>query len=218
MYEIFKSVLIIAFLLYSISESKGQGKINFGLGGKMTLLDFNKPFNGVSTYPMFGLTLHFDMRLKAKLHIKTSFELNTQTVKFPNERKISVVQFVLPISLSYETLRLNKWTLYTDVGGFINHFSDKLDIETGDYNSLGYAERILSSNLLQDKYHLNYGSRLGISIKRHFSNNQSLNFQIHYARSWNNSYSVYYEQRKYVVGNGIMSNIYKRNTFDFKTK
>jgi hypothetical protein len=213
--NLFKSVLIFAILIYSISESTGQNKTNFGIGGKLVVLDLNKSFNGVSPYPMFGLTLHFDIRLKAKFFIKSSIELNTQSVKFPNEREISVVQLALPLSLSYETLKLKKWTLFTDFGMLINHFGDKIDLESGDYYSLGYEDRILSSNLLQDKYHLNYGSRLGISIKRHFSNNQSLNLQIHYARSWNNSYSVYSEQKNYVVENGTTSNIYKRNTYDF---
>ena len=79
---------------------------------------------------------------------------------------------------------------------------------------MGYSYKLQSSNVDQDKFYLNYGFRLGFSIKKLLENKTNLNFAIQYVKSIRNTNSLFYEYRMPQEENGVTSHTFTRNTFD----
>lgn len=212
----FKISIISCVLLITFKWSlHGQEKINFGIGGKLEVLGFSSNYNNVSTSPLYGITFHVDAKIKSKLLLKSSVELNNVTVDFPHNVGVSNGQIAFPILVSYQAYENGSWSAFVEGGPYFNHFTSKIDIENGDYIYLGYSYKLQSSNVIQDKFYLNYGYRLGCSVKKQFVNKTSLNFGIHYVKSIRNTNSLYYEYRMPIDENGVTSHNYTRNTFDF---
>ncbi|MEZ4910730.1 MAG: outer membrane beta-barrel protein [Saprospiraceae bacterium] len=192
-----------------------QEKFNLGIGGKITVLDFSLNQGEVSVSPMYGLTFHTDVNIRSKIMLKSGFELNNVAVNFHHNVSASTSQIAIPILLSYQVYKKNSWSIFVEGGPYLNHSIGNINSENGDYYYLGYSYKLQSSNVNQDKFYLNYGLRLGISVKKQLEHKTSLNFAIHYVKSLRNTNSLYYEYRLPHEENGVTSHTFTRNTFDF---
>lgn len=214
MLKIKKSVICFLLIICFKWSLLSQGKFNIGIGGKLEIFDFSLKQGEVSASPMYGITFHTDVKVKPKIMLKSGFELNNVTVNFNHNVSASTSQIAIPILLSYQVYKNNSWLVFVEGGPNFNHFIDNINSENGDYYYLGYSYKLQSSNVDQDKFYLNYGFRLGFSIKKLLENKTNLNFAIQYVKSIRNTNSLFYEYRMPQEENGVTSHTFTRNTFD----
>ena len=180
--------------------SNGQKKVFYGIGARCQVINFIEIPDQTTQSPLMGITGHIDARLYPKLYAKLSAEFDLQWIVYPKSL-VSTSQLTLPLLISHDIFQMGKLTFQLDAGLFFNHFLNSVDLD--EKYAPEYEFKAISTDLNQNKYYLNYGSRIGLNIKKWTKGYNVLNLQIHYVRSIKNSYSIYAEYKTYSAENGM---------------
>lgn len=197
----YKFIFVFQLAIFFIPIlSNGQKKVFYGIGARSQVVNFiGNPDNSIQS-PLMGITGHVDVRLYPRLFAKLSAELGVQWIGY-SKNVVSASQLTIPLLISHNVLKSDKLVFQVEGGVFFTHFLNSVDVDYNIDNENIFKAK--STDLIQNKYYLNYGSRLGLNLKKKTKSNNELNFQIHYARSIRNSYSIHAEYKTFSAENGI---------------
>lgn len=187
--------------IFLFSSIQAQSPYYLGAGIHSGVL----PMGSTPSFSEIGIATGFHglvtYRVNDNISIQSGMFFSSQRLTFLNDFNIDISQLIqlnIPLIFSYKLTRMYQWTIAADVGLDWNNNITQYDLDQNFLPIPGSEHiKLLSSNVVDNSYRFNFGSRLGFNIVRKLKSDNYINIFCHYLLPIRNTEFLYYQMTRF---------------------